>query len=179
MRLHRMLLSITFIAFFLAQSDAKPIDPLDPGQLGESMSMSMHSSQESIRVNVTGAWSFDLLGKPAEKMKLYLTQNKDSISGRGIIIQEKESKKAIASGLISGDRMSLNVAPEGASDRYRLNLSLSSLSGGSYTACPADGSCRSGKATFTVFANIFQDASTDEDDLNQDTNPAAAMPSWL
>jgi len=174
-----MLLSITFIAFFLAQSDAKPIDPLDPSQLGESMSMSMPSSQESIRVNVTGAWSFDLLGKPAEKMKLYLTQNEDSISGRGAIIQGKESKKATASGLISGDRMSLNVAPEGASDRYRLNLSLSSLSGGSYTACLADGSCRSGTATFTVFANIFQDATGDEDDSDQDANPAAAMPSWL
>lgn len=175
---HRMLLSITFIAFFLAQSDAKPIDPLDPGQMGESMSMSMPSSQESVSVNITGAWSFDLLGKPAEKMKLYLTQNEGSISGRGTIIRGKESKKATARGLISGDRMSLNVAPEGASDRYSLNLSLSSLSGGSYTACPADGSCRSGKATFTVFANIFQDATAEEDDSDQDANPAAAMPSW-
>ena len=179
MIIHWLLLIITFIAFFLAQSDAKPIDPLDPGQLGESMSMSMPSSQESVRVNVTGAWSFDLMGNTAEKMNLYLTQNEGSISGRGVIIQGKESKKAIASGLISGDWMSLNVEPEGASDQYRLNLSLSSLTGGTYAACLADGSCRSGTATFTVFANIFQDVSTDEDDSDQNASPAAAMPSWL
>lgn len=177
MRIRWLLLSITFIAFILPQSDASPIDPLDPSRLGESMSIP--SSQESVRVNVTGYWSFDLMGKTAEKMKLYLTQNEDSISGKGSIIQGKESKKATASGLLSGDRMSLNVAPDGASDRYRLNLSLSSLAGGTYTACMADGSCRSGKATFTVFANIFQDAFPDEDDSDQDANPAAAMPSWL
>ncbi|MDD4652106.1 MAG: hypothetical protein PHQ34_07725 [Methanothrix sp.] len=162
MKFHRLLLSITVIAFFLAQSNAKPIDPLDPGRLGESMSIPQ--SQESASVNVTGPWSFDLLGKPAEKMKLYLTQNEDSISGSGIITQGMESKKATASGCISGDRMSLNVTPEGSFDRYGLNLSFSSLAGGTYTACLADGSCRSGKATFTAFANILQDKASYEDE---------------
>jgi len=44
---HKLLLSITFIAFFLAQANAQPGDPLDPNQLGESMSMPM--SQELIQ----------------------------------------------------------------------------------------------------------------------------------
>jgi hypothetical protein len=177
MRFHWSLLSVAFIVFFLSQSDALPIDPLDPSRLGESMSIPL--SQGPVSVNVTGSWSFDLMGKTSEKMKLYLTQNEDSISGRGVIIHGTENKKATASGLLSGDRMSLSVAPDGASDRYSLNLSLSSLAGGTYTVYLADGSSRSGKATFTVFANIFQDAFNDEDDSDQDANPAAAMPSWL
>jgi hypothetical protein len=36
---HKLLLSITVIAFFLVQADAQPGDPLNPSQLGESMSM--------------------------------------------------------------------------------------------------------------------------------------------
>jgi hypothetical protein len=38
---HKLLLSITFIAFFLVQANAQTGDPLDPNQLGESMSMPM------------------------------------------------------------------------------------------------------------------------------------------
>lgn len=154
---NKLLISITIIAFFLAQTYAKPIiDPLDPSKLGESMSIP--SSQELNHVNVTGAWSFDLMGKAPEKMKLYLIQNKEAIVGKGVIDRGNETKKATASGSISGEKMSLNVMPEGDSDLYRLNLSLSSLAAGTYTACMADGSSRSGKATFAVFANIFSDA---------------------
>lgn len=175
MRYYGLLLSITVVAFFLAQTDAKPIDPLDPSRLGESMSI--QPSQEPVSLNVTGAWSFDLMGKTPEKVKLYLTQNEEAISGSGIITQGKESKKVIASGCISGDRMSLAVAPEGSLDQYRLNLSFSSLAAGTYTACLADGSCRSGKTTFTVFANIFKDANIDEDDTVFDDHLSVAMPS--
>ncbi len=44
---HKLMLSITVIAFFLAQADAQPGDPLNPSQLGESMSMPL--PQELIR----------------------------------------------------------------------------------------------------------------------------------
>ena len=39
MMYYGLMLSITIIAFFLAQADAQPGDPLNPSQLGESMSM--------------------------------------------------------------------------------------------------------------------------------------------
>jgi hypothetical protein len=174
---YKLLLSITVIAFLLAQADAKPIDPLNPSQLGESMSMPL--DQELIHVNVTGAWSFDLLGKAPEKMKLYLIQNKDVIAGRGVINRGNETEKATANGSISGEQMSLNVMPEGVSDLYRLNLSLSSLAAGTYTACMADGSSRSGKVTFAVSANIFQAETVAEDDSGADADSAAATPAWL
>jgi hypothetical protein len=174
---HKLLLSITVIAFFLSQADAKPIDPLSPSQLGESMSIPL--TQELNQVNVTGAWSFDLLGKAPEKMKLYLIQNENVIEGKGVIIRENETEKATASGSISGELMSLNVKTDAGSDQYSLNLSLSSMAAGTYTACMADGSSRSGKVTFAVSANIFQDATVAEDETGADADPAAATPAWL
>ena len=214
---YKLLLSITFIALFLAQADAQPSDPLNPSQLGESMSMPV--PQELIQeakmagviiksnplyesdgkkpgfsvvplreadadnsrddVNVTGAWSFDLMGKTPEKMKLYLIQNKDVVAGQGVINRGNETEKATASGSISGENMILNVMPEGVSNLYKLNLSLSSLAAGTYTAYMADGSSRSGKVTFAVFANIFKPATVAEDDPGADATPVAATPAWL
>ena len=171
---YKLLLSITVIAFLLAQADAKPIDPLNPSQLGESMSMPL--DQELNHVNVTGAWSFDLLGKAPEKMKLYLIQNKDVIAGQGVINRGNETEKATANGSISGEQMSLNVMPEGVSDLYRLNLSLSSLAAGTYTACMADGSSRSGKVTFAVSANIFKAETVAEDESGADADQQQRRP---
>lgn len=174
---HRLLLSITVIAFILAQADAKPIDPLSPSQLGESMSMPQ--SQELNHVNVTGVWSFDLLGKAPEKMKLHLIQNKDTIAGRGVINRGKETEKATASGSISGYQINLEIRPEDGADQYKLNLSLSSLAAGTYTVYMADGSSRSGKVTFAVSANIFQDATVAEDETGADEDWEAVTPAWL
>jgi hypothetical protein len=177
MMYHKLLLSLTVIAFFLAQADAKPIDPLSPSQLGESMSMP--PSQELNIVNVTGDWSFDLLGKKPEKMKLYLIQNNDAVVGRGVIIRGKETEKATASGSISGDQISLEIRLEGGADSYEFNLSLSSLAAGTYTVFMADGSSRSGKVTFVVSENIFKDAVVAEDETDADADRAAAKPAWL
>jgi hypothetical protein len=214
---HKLLLSITVIAFFLAQAEGESGDPLNPSQLGESMSMplpqellqeakmtgvitksnplyesdskqlgfSVVPSHEADadnsldNVNVTGAWSFDLIGKAPEKMKLYLIQNKDVIAGQGVINRGNETEKATANGSISGEQMSLNVTPEGVSNLYKLNLSLSSLAAGTYTAYMADGSSRSGEVTFAVSANIFKTETVAKDDPGADADPAASTPAWL
>jgi hypothetical protein len=216
---HKVLLSITVIAIFLVLADAEPGDPLNPSQLGESMSMPL--PQELIQdarnagvitgsnplyksdseqpgfsvvtpteaaadnsldnVNVNGTWSFDLIGKPPEKMKLYLVQNKDVVMGQGVINRQNETEKATASGSISGTKMSLTVIPLGVLNLYKLNLSLTTLSAGTYTAYMADGSSRSGQVTFAVSTNIFKPASTAaKDGAGADANadPAAATPVW-
>jgi hypothetical protein len=219
---HNILLSITIIAIFLVQAEADPGDPLNPGQLGESMSMPLPpeliqdarnagvitgsnplyksdneqpgfsivtpaeaAADNSLdNVNVNGSWSFDLAGKPPEKIELYLVQNKDVVTGQGVISRQNGTEKATAIGSISGTKMSLTVVPQGVSDLYQLNLSLSSLTAGTYTAYMADGSSRSGQATFTVSANIFKPAATaTEDGSSADANadpaaPAAATPVW-
>lgn len=194
---YKLLLSITVIAFFLVQADAEPGDPLNPSQLGESMSMPL--PQELIQdarktgvitesnplyqsdskqpgfsvvpqpeayaddslgnVNITGTWSFNLTGRDPEQMKLYLIQNEDMILGQGVIDRGNGTEKATANGSISGENMSLTVMPMGVSSLYKLNLSLSSLAAGTYTAYVADGSRRSGKVTFAVSANIFKSTS--------------------
>ena len=217
---HKLLLSITVIAFFLVQADAQPGDPLNPSQLGESMSMPL--PQELIQearmagmiadsnplyksdskqpgfsvvpqpeadadnsldnVNVTGAWSFDLMGKTPEKMKLYLIQNEDVVLGQGVINRGNGTEKATASGSILGEKMSLTVMPVGISDLYKLNLSLSSLAAGTYTTYMADGSSRSGEVTFAVSSNIFKPASTATKDgpgAHATTNSTAATPAQL
>ena len=195
---HKLLLSITIIASFLVQANAEPGDPLNPSQLGESMSMPLPqeliqearnaglitesnplSKSDSKRpgfsvlpppetdadnslynVNVTGAWSFDLKGKAPEQLKLYLIQNEDMIMGQGVINTGNGTENATASGSISGEKMSLIVMPAGVSNLYKLNLSLSTLAAGTYSAYMDDGSSRSGEVTFTVSSNIFKPAST-------------------
>ena len=190
---HELLLCITVFALILAQANADPVDPLNPSQLGESMSMPLpqellqdakiagaiaesnplHKSDRkqpgfnvmqspeadadnSIdNVNVTGAWSFDLKGCALEQMKLYLVQNEDVILGQGFINSGNGTENATASGSISGDKLNLTVMHAGVLNQYKLNLSLSNLSAGTYTACMADGSNWSGKVTFTVSSNIF------------------------
>jgi hypothetical protein len=198
---HKLMLSITVIAFFLAQADAQPGDPLNPSQLGESMSMPL--PQELIRearsagvitesnplqksdskepgfsvvpppeanadnsldnVNVTGAWSFDLKGKNPEQMRLNLIQKDDVVMGQGVI-NSNGTEKATVTGSISGKTMNLTVMQVGVPNLYKLNLSLSTLDAGVYTAYMADGSNWSGEVTFAVSSNIFEPASTVVDD---------------
>ncbi len=214
MRKHKVLICLTVIVYFLAQAEAMPSmlikvdslgfagsvgDPLDPSQLGESMSMplpqelileakkagvitksnplytpdseepgfSVGTSSEADmdnsldNINVTGAWSFNLKGNAPEQMKLYLTQREDQIMGQGVMNRGNRTENATASGSILGEKMNLNVIPVGASELYELNLSLSSLDSGTYTAYLADGSSRTGEVTFAVSSNIFQPASAD------------------
>ena len=134
-------------------------------------------------MNVNGTWSFDLAGKIPEKIELYLVQNKDVVTGQGVINRQNGTEKATAIGSISGTKMSLTVVPQGVSDLYQLNLSLSSLTAGTYTAYMADGSSRSGQVTFAVSANIFKPAATAAEDgadadANAKADPAPTTPVW-
>ena len=210
---HDILLIITVIAIFPLQASADPIDPLNPSQLGESMSMPL--PQELIQdarntgvttksnplsksdseqpgfsvlapteadgdnsldnVNANGSWSFDLKGKPPEKIELYLVQNKGQVIGQGVINRQNGTENATASGSISGTKMNLTVIPQGVLDLYKLNLSLSSFSAGTYAAYMADGSTRSGQATFAVSANIFKPAAEDTPGEDVNAGPEAKL----
>ncbi len=92
-------------------------------------------------------------------MKLYLIQNKERIMGQGVMIRDNSERNATASGSILGTKLSLNVMPVGILDLYELNLPLSSLDSGTYTAYMADGSNTSGNVSFTVSTDIFQSGS--------------------
>ncbi len=202
---HRLISCIT-IAAFLIQANAIAADPLDPGQLGESMSMplpqelilkavkagviadsdsldqpdisdtslsvrpkSEAEAVNSAHINVTGDWLLNLYGASLEQMELYLFQKGDAILGQGAIIRGEGRQNATASGSISGDEMSLVVVPAGALDMYQLNLSLSTLGKGSYTAYMTNGSSRSGELAFTANTNIFKPVSYEPSDRADET----------
>ena len=202
---HRLISCIT-IAAFLIQANAVAADPLDPGQLGESMSMplpqelileavkagviadsdsldqpdisetslsakpkSEANAVNSAHINVTGDWLLNLYGASLEQMELYLFQKGDAILGQGAIIRGEGRQNATASGSISGDEMSLVVVPAGALDMYQLNLSVSTLGKGSYTAYMTNGSSRSGELEFTANTNIFKPVSYEPSDRVDET----------
>ena len=161
----KILLCIVVLVCLLLQAEALPTEMMDGGSLdllgdfSEKMQNDIDADNSMQDVNVTGAWSIELLGQPQEKMKLYLLQNGSLISGQGEIIEGEMARTATARGSISGLEMDLNVLPKGGVDSYNLNLSLSSLAGGHYLVHQADGASRSGRFTFAVSANIFKDAS--------------------
>jgi hypothetical protein len=65
------------------------------------------------KMNVTGKWSFDLKGEIPKQINLYLIQNKDLVTGWGVINKGNGTQNATASGSISGTKMSLTVMPVG------------------------------------------------------------------
>jgi hypothetical protein len=134
-----------------------------PGDFSGERQREIEADNSMHEVNVTGAWSIDLLGEPKEKMRLYLLQNCSLISGQGEIIGGENARKATASGSISGLEMRLKVVPAVGGDLYRLNLSLSSLAGGRYSVHQGDGGSRSGNFTFAISGNIFKAASGEEE----------------
>lgn len=163
--IYKILLCIAVFACHLSQAEALQSKMMDSerldflGDFSEQMQNDIDTDNSMQDVNVTGAWSIELLGQPQEKVKLYLLQNGNLISGQGEIIKGEMARTATARGSISGLEMSLNVLPVGAADSYDLNLSLSSLAGGHYIVRQADGGSRSGSFTFAVSANIFKSAS--------------------
>lgn len=163
--IYKLLPCIAVIACFLLQADALAPTMMEDEGLGFLDDFSDESGEEIAaansmdNVNVTGAWSIDLMGEPQEKMKLYLVDNDGVISGQGSITALDETIKATANGSVIGEKMNLAVVPAEVQDLYRLNLSLSSLKAGEYTVYQADGSNRSGKFTFSVSTNIFKPAS--------------------
>ena len=163
--IYKLLPCIAVIACYLLQADALAPTMMEDEGLGFLDDFSDESGKEIAaansmeNVNVTGAWSIDLMGEPQEKMKLYLVDNDGVISGQGSITALDETIKATANGSAIGEKMNLTVVPAEVQDLYRLNLSLSSLKAGEYTVYQADGSNRSGKFTFSVSTNIFKPAS--------------------
>jgi hypothetical protein len=165
--IYKVLPCIAIVACFLLQAVALASAIMEDEGLQFLEDFSDASQKENDadnsmnNVNVTGAWSIDLIGEPPEKIKLQLVDNDGAISGQGMIITRNQTEKATANGSIFGDKMNLTLVPLGVSNLYKLNLSLSSLGAGQYTVYLADGGSRSGNFTFAVSSNIFKPASAE------------------
>ena len=77
--------------------------------------------------NFTGIWSFDLLDPNAKHMKLDLDiqQSKDALMGYGNMTSDGNSRRAEASGNISGSNIDLSVSIINSSEMYGLEVTRS------------------------------------------------------
>jgi hypothetical protein len=138
--------------------DSNPLYKPDSQQPGfKVLPRSEEAADNSLdKVNVTGKWSFNLKGEIPNQINLYLIQTKNLVVGQGVINKGNGTQNATASGSISGKKMSLSVMPVGIFNLYKLNLSLSSLTAGTYTVYMSDGHSWSGDVKFAVSSNIFK-----------------------
>ena len=77
--------------------------------------------------NFTGIWSFDLLDPNVKHMKLELEiqQSKDDLMGYGNMTSDGNSRRAKASGNISGSNIDLSVSIINSSEMYGLEVTRS------------------------------------------------------
>ena len=117
--------------------------------------------QAGQNVNVTGAWSLDLiaLDQILRHMDIALVQNKDVVMGYGAVIGGDDTQRVTASGSKTGNRLSLTVMPIDELYLYKLDLSFDLHTTGTYTAYSADGSIWSGDIEGTAPMGILAQAS--------------------
>jgi hypothetical protein len=101
-------------------------------------------------INVTGTWSFDLLGGITRHIDLSMIQNRDAVMGNGAMTGDNGTKRVTASGMLTSNRLSLTVMPINSLDLYKLDLSLDPKTSGTYTFYPASGATRSGDVSGTA-----------------------------
>lgn len=127
---------------------------------------SVASVDPSQNVNVTGAWSLDLiaLDQMLKHINLALVQNRDAIIGYGILNADNVTHKITASGSEEGGRLILAVTPTDSQDLYKLDLSLDMHPTGTYTAYSAGGLTWSGDIAGSAPIGILVQAPRPSDD---------------
>ncbi|MGV8088922.1 MAG: hypothetical protein ACP5OM_01450 [Methanothrix sp.] len=73
---------------------------------------------------IAGNWSFTLTGAATSYLTLNLYQNRDAVSGYGILMQNGAVAEVTAAGTILGDRVALFVSPVQSQGLYRLSLTI-------------------------------------------------------
>lgn len=139
-------------------------DPATPGEAAK-------------RVNVTGAWSLDLiaLDQILKHLNLALVQNRDAIIGYGTLNADNETHSIIASGSQEGGRLMLAVTPTDSQDLYKLDLSLDVHTTGTYIAYSASGLTWSGDIAGSAPIGIL----VLEPKLSDDQNSRVSTGSWI
>ncbi len=140
-----------------------PPDDTGPDEIAAAI-----SGEPAQGVNVSGAWSLDLiaLDQMMKHLNLALVQNKDAIIGYGTLNSDNETHRITASGSEEGGRLMLAVTPTDSQDLYKLDLSLDMHPTGTYTAYSAHGLTWSGDIAGSAPVGILVQASKLSDDQN-------------
>ncbi len=93
------------------------------------------STAEPLAASVKGDWSFRLKDSKNSVLVLTLFQSGDTVYAAGTLNDGGDTLKVLASGFVTGDKMSLDVISSGDIRLYRLRLDLSGNSAsGEYRA---------------------------------------------
>lgn len=124
--------------------------------------MAETSAKIGQNMNVTGAWSLDLiaLDQILRHIDLALVQHKDVVMGYGAMTSSNDTQKVTASGSNAGGRLSLTVMPVDNLYLYKLDLSFDLHTTGTYTAYSTDGSIWSGDIAGTAPMGIIAQAAS-------------------
>jgi hypothetical protein len=111
-------------------------------------------STVSPAANVAGNWSFRLRDSRNRFMALTLYQSENTVLGTGNMNDGGDTSKVLASGVISADKLHLDVISSGIVNLYRLSLNLSgSSASGEYKAFSTKGETWIGTAEGMLVAN--------------------------
>ncbi len=104
--------------------------------------------------NVAGNWSFQLKDSKNRFLALTLFQSESTVLGNGNMNDGGDTLKVLASGLISADKLRLDVISSGIVTLFRLSLNLSDNSAsGEYKAFSTKGEIWMGTAEGMLAAN--------------------------
>jgi len=134
MEMIRLLLSILVLISLAAQASSQGYAGTVTTGKGIIPSLRVGSDENTTasfgsgnQPNFTGFWSFDLLDPDAKHMKLELEiqQSKDDLTGYGNMTADGNSRKAAASGNVSGSNIDLSVSIINSSEMYGLEVTRS------------------------------------------------------
>jgi hypothetical protein len=121
---------------------------------GQAKAALSPESTVSPAANVAGNWSFRLSDSKNRFVALSLFQSDSTVLGTGNMNDGGDTQKVLASGVISADKLRLDVISSGIVNLYRLSLNLSgSSASGEYKAFSTKGETWIGTAEGTLGAN--------------------------
>lgn len=104
------------------QSDDDYETPAESKDTSTSKAESSMASATATRESVAGSWSFSLRDSQNKIMALTLSQSEETLYGTGSISEANGTETVSASGLLDGNRMSLNVTAAATLEEYVFSL---------------------------------------------------------
>lgn len=122
-------------------------DQSSVGSQNATSSQAQIESPDSITQNASGSWSFRLSDSILREVSLALFQEGNSIFGKGSIRVSNKTYQIMASGMLQGDAMNLDITSQDPINLYKLLLNLSGDdASGKYSAVSASGDKWNGDA---------------------------------
>jgi hypothetical protein len=129
------------------QSSVESLNATSSPQTLNTSNDAQLESSDSITQNASGSWLFELNDSIQRKALLALFQDGNSIFGKGSIRENNSTYQLMASGMLQGDAMNLDLTSQDPMRLYKLLLNLSGDgASGKYSVISASGDKWNGDA---------------------------------